>query len=102
MTWLSVDYVDIEVRKLLVNMRYIELGLVPPAQYLYDHPRKSLNVCLETLSPEERRRTCRKFRKLVRKVLRKKVRTSNFYTKQRAVKYKIERALFTKLIDNDE
>lgn len=101
MTWLPIDSADIEVRKLLVNMRYIELGLVPPAQYLSEG-KGSLDVCLETLSPEERRRTCRKFRKLVRKVRRKKVRTSGFYTKQRAVKYKIEVSLFAKVDDNDE
>lgn len=101
MTWLPADSVDIEVRKLLVNMRYIELGLVPPAQYLCEE-KGSLDVCLKSLSPEERRRACRKFRKLVRKVRRKKVRTAGFYTKQRAVKYKIELALFTKHIDNDE
>lgn len=101
MTWLPSDSADIEVRKLLVNMRYVELGLVPPAQYPLEE-KGSLEACLSSLSPEERKRACRKFRKLVRKVRRKKVRTAGFYTKQRAVKYKIELSLFAKAIDNDE
>jgi len=83
-------------------MAYIDLGMVPPSQYPWDD-RGSLQRCLNSLEPEARRKACRKFRKLVRKTRAKDRKHSNFHTKQRAVKYRIEfHCVGEHPADNDE
>lgn len=100
--WRSYEPGEIESLRLLLEMTYVELGMVPPSHYPWDD-RGSLQRCLESLEPEARRRACRKFRKFVRKVRQKGWKNPGFHTKQRAVKYKIEFEYVNRCpSDNDE
>jgi len=101
MNWFTCTREQLEVRMMLVNMAYVDLGLVPPAHYSQEVPG-SLDSCLSTLSDEQRRKACRKFRKIVRQSKRKNDRKMGFYTKQRTVRYKIEQSIFVEPQDNDE
>lgn len=101
MSWFEFASADIEMRKMITSMAYIDLGLVPPSQYPHSEIG-SLQACLSSLDPESRRKACRKFRKLVRNVRDKKCRTSSFYRKQRTVRYRIEQSVFIDPEDNDE
>jgi len=58
--------VNYELSMFLLNMKYVDLGLVPPAHYPNDDDT-SLEKCLSVLGPEQARIAKRKFRKLSRK-----------------------------------
>jgi hypothetical protein len=76
MTIIWDDDTDYEMRRnvviLKVKMRYIELDLVVPTaddfKYVRSGNLKQIDEALKTLTPEERRRTTRKFRKQERKI----------------------------------
>ena len=55
-----------ELTNLLVDLAYIELGLVPVSQYQRSEIG-SLQKCLMSLDKDMRRKTTRKFRKMKRK-----------------------------------
>jgi hypothetical protein len=78
---------------LVRDMRYLDIGLIPPSQYSSQEPG-SLQACLESLDPVARRKACRKYRKLVRQSLKSRSSKSGFHTKMRAVKFRIESELF--------
>lgn len=99
--WRLYEPGEIERLRLLLEMTYVELGMVPPSHYPWDD-RGSLQRCLNSLDPEARRRACRKFRKFVRKV-KHKGKNPSYHTKQRAVRYKIEfDYVNVSPVDNDE
>ena len=60
----------------LVSLRMIEMGLAPPpkmeGRYYTQDPVEYIRKSLESLSPEERRKSVRKFRKLHRKATKNK------------------------------
>ena len=62
-------------KRLLVKMRYIELGLIPPSPsdtvIDFNPGVRAIDAALSTMSPEDRRKTTRKFRKMVRKVAKR-------------------------------
>jgi hypothetical protein len=62
-------------KRLLVKMRYIELGLIPPSPsdttIDFDSDVRAIDAALASMSPEDRRKTARKFRKMVRKVAKR-------------------------------
>ena len=83
----------------LLSMKYVELGLVPVSQFLYQD-NQTLNECLSTLDPEAQRRSRRKFRKLVRQAFRGKKIPKNFNVKQRAVRFLIGHGLMIPDVDD--
>lgn len=75
-----------ELSMFLLNMKYVDLGLVPPAHYPNDDDT-SLEKCLSVLGPEQARIAKRKFRKLSRKVRScKSGKRGCYHTIQSAVK----------------
>lgn len=62
---------------MLVMLRYLELGLLPPnssdTSYFYDSSvsEKTIDSALASMSPEDRRKATRKFRKMVRQVAKR-------------------------------
>lgn len=64
-------------KRLLVKLRYIDLGLIPPSLsdttfgFESDNKVKAIDAALATISPEERRKATRKFRKMVRHVAKR-------------------------------
>jgi hypothetical protein len=56
---------------ILVDMMYIELGLIPYSMINTEEDDGSIDRILASLSPEDRRKTTRKFRKLARAKCRK-------------------------------
>ncbi len=80
----------------LVVLKMIELGLAPPPKvegvYYASDPVKHVRTALESLSPDERRKAVRKFRKLHRKagkmrgrVAHSKGRAPSVYEKRRRI-----------------
>jgi hypothetical protein len=63
---------NVERKRILVKMRYLELGLIPPddndVSFGAGQHKNSIDNALSMLSPEERRATTRKFRKQTRKL----------------------------------
>jgi hypothetical protein len=64
-------------KRLLVKLRYIDLGLIPPSPadttfgFESDNKTKAIDAALASMSPEERRKATRKFRKMVRHVAKR-------------------------------
>lgn len=63
-------------KRILVKLRYIELGLIPPSPsettFGYNQADlRAIDAALASMTPEERRTTTRKFRKMVRKVAKR-------------------------------
>jgi hypothetical protein len=62
---------------MLVMLRYLELGLLPPnasdMSYIFDGAgnEKTIDAALAAMSPEDRRKATRKFRKMVRRVAKR-------------------------------
>ena len=62
---------------MLVMLRYLELGLLPPnssdTSYFHDSyvSEKTIDSALASMSPEDRRKATRKFRKMVRQVAKR-------------------------------
>lgn len=73
-----------ELSMFLLNMKYVDLGLVPPAHYPNDDDT-SLEKCLSVLGPEQARIAKRKFRKLSRKA--RSGEKGSYHTRQSAVKW---------------
>lgn len=100
-SWIEFNNGDFERMKLLIDMAYLSMGMVPPSHYP-DDMMKSLDFALSTLSPEERRKACRKYRKMVRKVWSSGWKNPGFRTKQAAVKYHVRKVVLDTRQDNDE
>ena len=98
--WFEFDNGNRERMRLMVDMAYLSMGMVPPSHYPEDI-NESLNAALSTLDPASRRKACRKYRKMVRKVWSKSWRNPGFRTKQAAVKFYVKRTLHDTQ-DNDE
>lgn len=93
---------DIQHTMFLVDVAFLNLGLVPRSHYSPD-VFGSLDACLGTLSDEDRRKANRKFRKVVRKCKWKKDSKADFHKKQRAVYYYVlKNFIHHKDPDNDE
>jgi hypothetical protein len=66
-----------EHKRMLVMLRYLELGLLPPnasdMSYAFDGSgnEKTIDAALASMTPEERRKATRKFRKMVRRVAKR-------------------------------
>lgn len=95
---------DYETERILIDIVYVDLGLVPPSHY----PRQSngsLNACLQSLDPIDARRSKRKFRKLLRTSRKGKTGEwgkSSYDTRQSMVKWHvIDRYVRGEMSDND-
>lgn len=100
-TWIEFDNGGLARMRLLIDMAFLSMGMVPPSHYP-DDEQKSLDFALSTLTPEERLRARRKYRKLVRKVWSKSWKNPGFRTKQAAVKYYVRKQVLNDKQDNDE
>jgi hypothetical protein len=93
---------DYETEKFLLEITYLNLGMVPPSHY----PRVeigSLQRCLSSMDPEEAKRSRRKFRKFRRKAKKESWVDPSFNTVQSAVKWHVvKNYLRNRLPDNDE
>jgi len=69
-----MDYLSKEKTKLLVDMLYLDKGLIHPSRYLYLEEIGALNIMLSSLSDEDAKKSKRKFRKILRKILKEKIR----------------------------
>jgi hypothetical protein len=69
----------------LLNMLYLDHGLVPPEIYFAIDDKEALKRSLDTLSPDERRASCRKFRKQLRKATGRENIPSGFISRQNKV-----------------
>jgi len=99
---MSQVYFDWEIQRLLTDMAYIDLGLVPLSHYPNDI-RSSLRSSLEKLDPDDARRAKRKFRKLLKKAWKKDRNPTSFGAKQYSVKwYIVSHYVKAPIIDNDE
>jgi hypothetical protein len=94
-----------EFKKLLVDIAYANLGLVPPSHY----PRSSigsLNESLSSMDEVSRRKATRKFRKLLRLSRKGKKgdwNKSSHDSKQSAVRAHVFRKYVLSIVtDNDE
>ena len=75
--------------KMLIDIAYIDLGLVPPSHYPKDS-RGSLKACLESLDPSVAQQAKRKFRKVLRASRKRKKgdwQKSSFDTRQSMVRW---------------
>lgn len=90
--------------KMLIDIAYIDLGLVPPSHYPRDS-RGSLKACLESLDPSVAQQAKRKFRKVLRASRKGKKgdwQKSSFNTRQSMVKwYLIDKYVTHGAEDND-
>jgi hypothetical protein len=80
-----------EIEKMLIDIAYMNLGLVPPSHYPRAVP-KSLEMCLSALDHDEAHRAKRKFRKMLRRSQKGKKgdwEKSSFDTKQSMVRWHI-------------
>lgn len=75
------------VVSLLIDMEYLNRGLIPWSHYNSDEKERSLSRRLEDMPPEEQRAARRKFRKLLRKLLKKGARLNkeSYWSRQYAV-----------------
>lgn len=93
---------DYETEKFLLEITYLNLGMVPPSHY----PRSdvgSLERCLAGMDPDEAHRAKRKFRKFRRRSKKAHWKSPSFDTVQCAVKWHIvNRHMRSDLPDNDE
>ena len=69
-----MNYLSREKTKLLVDMLYLDKGLIHPSRYLYLEEIGALNIMLSSLSDEDAKKSKRKFRKILRKILKEKIR----------------------------
>jgi hypothetical protein len=99
-SWIEFDNGGKERMRLMIDMAYLDMGIVPPSHYPEDLD-KSLNAALSTLTEDERRRACRKYRKLVRKVWNKSWKNPSFRKKQAAVRFYVRKGILDTQ-DNDE
>jgi hypothetical protein len=97
--------IDYEIMKMLIDITYVNLGMVPPSHYPKDL-NGSLKACLESLDPIEARKAKRKFRKILRKSRKGKKgdhSKSSYDTRQSSVKwYVIDNYVKQETIDNDD
>ena len=100
-TWIEFDNGGMARMRLLIDIAFVSMGMVPPSHYP-DDVQKSLETALSTLEPAERKIACRKYRKMVRKVWSKSWKNPGFRTKQAAVKYYVRKQVLNDRQDNDE
>lgn len=100
-SWIEFDDGRLARMRLLLDMTFLTMGMVPPSHYP-DDVQGSLELALSTLTPEERRKACRKYRKIVRKVWSKHWKNPGFRTKQVAVRYYVKKQVLDDRQDNDE
>jgi len=74
---------DQRSRELLIDMTYIDLGLIPPTHM---SGIGGLRLALDSLDPDLQRKFKRKFRKFLRRSWNKHWNNPSSETKQRAVK----------------
>jgi len=95
------------VISLLIDMEYLNRGLVPWSHYnSNDEEKLSLNERLNEMTPEERRTANRKFRKSLRKELRRgrQINKKSYWSRQYVVYHSIAdvaRSQMSDLKDND-
>lgn len=93
---------DYETEMFLLEITYLNLGLVPLSHY----PKGqigSLNECLSSLGEEKARAAKRKFRKFRRRSRKKGQGLPSYETVQNSVKWHIlNRYIREKIPDNDE
>ena len=86
---------------MLVMLRYLELGLLPPnvsdMSYAFDGAgsEKIIDAALASMTPEERRKATRKFRKMVRRVAKRP------YEKKRAARRSAVYSAIWRIISNE-
>ena len=86
---------------MLVMLRYLELGLLPPnssdMSYFYDSSisEKTIDSALASMSPEDRRKATRKFRKMVRQVAKRP------YEKKRAARRSAVYSAIWRIVSNE-
>ena len=86
---------------MLVMLRYLELGLLPPnssdKSYFYDSSvsEKTIDSALASMSPEDRRKATRKFRKMVRQVAKRP------YEKKRSARRSAVYSAIWRIVSNE-
>ena len=101
----ETSMLNYEIEKMLIDIAYMNLGLVPPSHY----PRSvdgSLDSCLGSLPDDESRRARRKFRKVLRRSRKGKKgewEKSSYDTKQSMVRwYVTQNYVNCRVSDNDD
>jgi hypothetical protein len=94
--------IDWETQKFLIEIEYLNLGLVPLSHY----PRSvngSLEACFLSMEPEKARASKRKFRKILRKARKSGITKMSYDSRQSAVKWHImNNYVLIDAVDNDE
>jgi hypothetical protein len=90
----------------VVDIEYLNLGIIPYGHYMPEASEKSLSDCLATLDANEQIKMKRKFRKLLKKAMKKhkvkKNETLKFTRKQMIVHSYIWRKCIDRgILDND-
>jgi hypothetical protein len=96
-----------DVISLLIDMEYLNRGLIPWSYYnSRDDESHSLNERLGEMTPDEQRKTKRRFRKILRNSIRRgsRINKKSYWSRQYAVYHTIGdtvRARSKNLRDND-
>jgi hypothetical protein len=86
---------------MLVMLRYLELGLLPPnasdMTFAFDGADndKTIDAALASMSPEDRRKSTRKFRKMVRQVAKRP------YEKKRSARRSAVYSAIWRIVSNE-
>jgi hypothetical protein len=90
-----------EHKRMLVMLRYLELGLLPPnasdMTFAFDNSGndKTIDAALASMTPEDRRKATRKFRKMVRRLAKRP------YEKKRAARRSAVYSAIWRIVSNE-